>query len=283
MTVSSIVIQLAILSFAIPVFVAAIWRVRTKKSIAPVFTGAFVFVVFALVLETVPNMFFLHSGTKISSFINRYPICYALYGGLIAGIFEETGRFIAFRYMMARRRDRESAVTYGIGHGGIEMMLLYGFGMLQNYMYLLIINSGREGELLSSLGSDAERETMQGVLDTIKALSIPECAFGAVERIMAFSMQIALSVLVFYAVHTVGKFHLFFIAVGCHALVDFPAGLYQKGYLPLVATEVLVFLFTVCVCFVAYKIYKGMPDEKYSTKKAGKAMADNAHEKSSGR
>lgn len=267
MTVSSVVVQLAIMSFAIPIFLAAIWRVKTKKSITPVFTGAFVFMVFALILETIPHMFFLNSGTAISSFINNNPICYAIYGGLIAGIFEETGRFVAFRYMLARRRDRESAIAYGIGHGGIEMMLLFGFGMIQNYMYLIIINSGKTEELLASLGSDSERKTMQTVLDTIGALTVSECAIGAFERLVALCLQIALSVFIFYAVHTVGKFYWFFIAIGLHMLADFPAGLYQKGKLPIVGAEALILLVTVFACFSAYKLYREMPDEKYKRKK----------------
>ena len=43
------------------------------------------------------------------------PYLYMLYGALAAGVFEETGRYIAFRWLIGKRRypERDTAVTYG--------------------------------------------------------------------------------------------------------------------------------------------------------------------------
>jgi uncharacterized membrane protein YhfC len=45
---------------------------------------------------------------------------YAVLGALLAGLFEETGRFIAFKFLLKKRTDRKTAISYGIGHGGFE-------------------------------------------------------------------------------------------------------------------------------------------------------------------
>lgn len=44
-----------------------------------------------------------------------------------AGLFEEVGRYIGYRWLM-RREDKtwNKAVMYGLGHGGLESMLLVG-------------------------------------------------------------------------------------------------------------------------------------------------------------
>ena len=44
---------------------------------------------------------------------------YALYGGIAAGVFEETGRFTAMKFWMKKSLSKESSFMYGVGHGGI--------------------------------------------------------------------------------------------------------------------------------------------------------------------
>ena len=51
---------------------------------------------------------------------------YALYGGLAAGLFEETGRLLAFRFILKPHTARITALSYGIGHGGIEAFWVMG-------------------------------------------------------------------------------------------------------------------------------------------------------------
>jgi uncharacterized membrane protein YhfC len=46
---------------------------------------------------------------------------------LTAGIFEEVGRYIGYRWFMRREEKTwNKAVMYGLGHGGLESILLVG-------------------------------------------------------------------------------------------------------------------------------------------------------------
>src|SRR5436853_1735998 len=46
---------------------------------------------------------------------------------LTAGLFEEVGRYVGYRWLMRREEKTWSkAVMYGLGHGGLESMLLVG-------------------------------------------------------------------------------------------------------------------------------------------------------------
>jgi uncharacterized membrane protein YhfC len=69
-----------------------------------------------------------------------------LYGGLaalLAGVFEETGRFLAFKFLLKKRTGRKTAISYGIGHGGFEAVFLLVFTGIQYLTYISLINSGQ--------------------------------------------------------------------------------------------------------------------------------------------
>ncbi len=58
--------------------------------------------------------------------------------GLLAGIFEETARYILFKFILKKERTWEAGVVVGMGHGGIEAALLglaAGLAFLQMTTY----------------------------------------------------------------------------------------------------------------------------------------------------
>ena len=88
----------AVLGMGVPI-VLAWWLVKKYKvNLRTILIGAAVFIVFALVLETILNQIVLKGphGAAITGNIWYY----ALYGGLAAGIFEETGRFLAMKFLL---------------------------------------------------------------------------------------------------------------------------------------------------------------------------------------
>lgn len=68
-------------------------------------------------------------------------------GPLIPGVFEETGRFVAFKTVLRRRKNRETSISHGIGHGGFEVMFIPGLSFSEYFVYGLMINNGSSGEL----------------------------------------------------------------------------------------------------------------------------------------
>ncbi len=64
-------------------------------------------------------------------------ILYAVYGGLMAALFEETGRYIAMRFLV-KPMDFPNAFMYGAGHGGVEAMLLCGVASISNIASVMI-------------------------------------------------------------------------------------------------------------------------------------------------
>ena len=96
----------ALLSFAIPVVLCIYLRKRKKADLVPFFIGMAVMFVFALVLETLLHQLVLTVLPVGQTILNNIWL-YALYGGLAAGVFEETGRFLAFKTVLKRYQNKD--------------------------------------------------------------------------------------------------------------------------------------------------------------------------------
>ena len=89
--------------------VLCIWWLKTRhEKFTSVLTGAMTFLIFALVLESIVHsiVFMVFPGIKDNV------VAYMLYGALMAGIFEETGRFLAYKLVLKKRTNRETAISY---------------------------------------------------------------------------------------------------------------------------------------------------------------------------
>ena len=136
--------------------------------------------------------------------------------GLLAGVFEETARYILFKYIMKSSRTWEDGVTIGLGHGGIEAILL---GILSITTLVQMI-AMQDLTALSSLGLPADQlELAKTQVAAYWEQSPVIPLFGFMERISAICLHTGLSVLVMYSiVH--GQRKWFWFALLWHAFVD---------------------------------------------------------------
>ncbi len=206
-----------LLAFAIPIILLIRYR-RKGADFLPFFIGCAVMLIFALILESLIHQLVL--GSPAGETIRGNLWLYAVYGGLMAGLFEETGRFIAFKTVLKKKQDNDmNALMYGAGHGGFEVLAILGVTMLNNLIWSILINTGS----LSLITSQVPANMMEQVNATFQALTeTPPWQFllGIVERCFAVIMQIALSVLVWFAAKKKGRGFLFPAAILLHAVVD---------------------------------------------------------------
>jgi uncharacterized membrane protein YhfC len=209
-----------IIAVLLPFIFILVLRKKFKIQWLPIIIGAVTFIVFAQILEQISHFFVLRPGVDGSvQLMETLPWLYVLYGILAAGIFEETGRLVAFLLMKRKYHTRDTAVSYGIGHGGIEAILVVGFGMVSTIVYALMINSG--SDVLGALPVEIEN----AVVNT------PVYMYGAaiIERVIAMIFHIGLSVIVFAAVMKKGKWWLYLVAIALHALGNLTAAMMQAG------------------------------------------------------
>lgn len=209
-------------SLLLPFIFILILRRKFKIQWIPILIGAATFIIFAMVLEQISHVLVLRPGADGTiALLADSPWLYVLYGVLAAGIFEETGRLVAFLLMKRKYNQMDSAVSYGIGHGGIEAIIVLGLGMLNSIIFSVMINNG--SSVIESLPS--------GTIESITGTSNITYMLSIVERVFAIGVHIGLSIIVFASVMQKGKWWLFPLAIVLHALTNMTAAMLQAGLL----------------------------------------------------
>lgn len=239
----------------LPIVLCIMVRRKTGARISSFFIGAATFIVFALILEQILHtVVFAAAGTAITGNIWLY----ALYGGLAAGIFEETGRYLAMKLCMKKTLNKQNAIMYGVGHGGIEAILLVGMSCISNLLLSVSINSGQLGMLLPMTGLD--ETTSQQLMAQLSALSMtPALHFylAGVERISAILFHISASYLVYLAVKK-KKISWYLLAILAHFLLDAMTAV-MAAYLPVLALEGILLVFCGGFAWVIWRMYHKEP------------------------
>ena len=243
----------ALLGFAIPVFLCW-WAVKKHQAkLSTILIGAATFVVFALVLESIVHQVVLKGphGAALQGKV----LYYALYGGLMAGLFEETGRFLAMKFLLKKEpTETKPGVAYGLGHGGVEMILVFGLSMISTLTMALMVNLGQTDTLLAAAPAEAQ-DQLTATFEQLQTTGAGTYLLGLWERFSALTLHLGLSVLVWAAVRKGGKwFWLFPAAILLHALVDGLAVILSKTSAGLVTVELIIMALAIAVAALAWLV-----------------------------
>ncbi len=233
----------ALFGVAIPVVLFLVFRRKRGADVLPFFIGCAVFILFALVVEGTLNSLILNSalGKKIMSNVWLY----AVFGGMMAGLFEETGRYTAFKTVLRKKRGNDAnALMYGAGHGGFEALYILGISMVTYIVMALNQNAGVNGTEVSA--------TVQGLIDTPPATYL----LAVVERFAAVAFHIAASVLVWFAAKNAKRFWLYPLAVLLHALFDAVAIVLANYISSTVLLECIIVVYAALCVLLAAAVWK---------------------------
>ena len=196
----------ALAGIAIPVGLYLYFRKRHGADRMPFWIGCIIFPVFALGLEQLAYLAMKHWGFWLNVQSNIF--AYGAFAGMMAGLFEETGRYFGFAVLLRKKRGKDiNGLMYGAGHGGIEAVLVMSLAMVSNLVFAFSVNAGTADPSMASIAAQ-----LAGIAPVTFLVSI-------VERIGAVALHISLSVLVWFAVKNKKRFWLFPLAIVLHALV----------------------------------------------------------------
>ena len=243
----------ALVCGAIPLALLIYYK-KKGGQVSAFFVGCAVFVVFALLLESLVHNLVL-KGLPVGEKILGNTLLYALYGGLMAGLFEETGRFLAFKTVLKKRLGNDKNVLmYGAGHGGCEAVLVLSATYISYIVMGILVNLGQADKLTASLTGDALTR-MQAILSTLTAMTPGTCLLAIVERCVAIAVHICLSVLVWFAAKGPGKGWLFPLAILLHAAFDGILVL-LAAHLPVTAVEGCLVLMAGLLALLARRVWR---------------------------
>ncbi|MBQ5334749.1 MAG: YhfC family intramembrane metalloprotease [Oscillospiraceae bacterium] len=196
-----------------PFLLLVIWRRKT---------GALLYPALVAFLVTVPV--FIVAGGIRSGFSQDDLVLFHLQTGLLFGIFEEGGKYLALRYALESYDSRENAVTYGIGHGIWEEI----------------------GAGLSCFGLIGTGNAAPDILPVNLFFAL----FGTAD-------VIALTVLIFYGIRTGRSKVMLPAAILLHALSNAVNGMFSFS-LPITAGFSV--LMTACLGCAAYRCWTALRD-----------------------
>lgn len=150
---------------------------------------------------------------------------------------------VIFTLLKKKINNRNDAVMYGIGHGGIEVWIVIFPVIL---MYLAVVLTGGKG---------MPAEVVSSIMPSIEAFGLGTAICFVIERIFCMGIHIALTLMVFYGVQNGEKKYLL-KAVICHMILDVFPALYQRGVVGFMQTEIWLGVACVILCIFAYRLYQ---------------------------
>jgi uncharacterized membrane protein YhfC len=199
-------------------FVAGKFKLSFKDFRKLFIAGALTFIASQVLhIPVVLGLTFLFSSSVIPISNASFALLFnAIVLGLLAGIFEESARYILFKWIRKSSDTWKNGIVIGLGHGGIEAILI---GLLAIFT-LIQMAAMKNIPDLSAMGVPAEQvEAVQTQINMYWSQSSVVPYAGLMERISAMSLHVGLSIFVLLSVLTNQK-KWFWLALLWHAFVD---------------------------------------------------------------
>ena len=232
-------------------FVLAFYLVRKfKLSWKLVLAGALTFIASQVLhIPVVYGLTGLFSGGVLSIPAAWALLFNAIVLGLLAGIFEETARWILYKFILKDTKTWNEGVLVGVGHGGVEAVLLGGLA-LASVVSMIAMRNVTD---LSSFGIPAEQmELARQQVSDFWSAPVYMAFLGLIERVFAVCLHLSLSVMVLYSVVYRNPIW-FWIALLWHALVDALA-VYLMPIIGALGIEAVVGICAVVSVFILFRM-----------------------------
>lgn len=234
-----------IICFAIPIG-SLVYFIRKKKYVKIYFVGMAVFFISQIVLR-LPIMSVLARNDMNLAFIAFSSIVYILFMSFTAGLFEEVGRYIGFKVLKEKTLSFKDAIAFGIGHGGIEAMLIVGAGSIQNLLLYLFSKDIIKGEIFLGL----TKETVIGIFNEASVFIL---SVSGIERIFAMIFHIVATIVVLYGVRVGTKKYLL-LAIAIHTIFNF-VGVTVTSISGVMFGQLAFLVMTIILILIAIKLKK---------------------------
>lgn len=214
----------------LPVAALAVLLVTRRLNPLPLLAGFLSFFISQILLR-IPLLQLLSAQSWFAAFAAHTVVYVILVGGLSAGLFEETARLVGAK-LLKKHRTYKDMLSFGLGHGLCEVILLVGLGQLNNLLFCLMVN---DPQLAASLG--VGNDLLQAITQQLAATSPLMVYLGLLERVSAVMYHVFATCLVFLAVKR-RRPVLYLAAILAHTAFNAGVSLVLMGLCTVVNTTV---------------------------------------------
>lgn len=246
-----------ILSFGFPIVLLIILKKKGLLNWKAFGVGVLVFIIFSQVLEKLLHAIMLApSGTALKWTDNSY--VFVLYAGLAAGVFEEVGRYIGFKWFLKGKKGYGDGLSLGVGHGGMEALLIGAFAGVYSILFAHMINTGTLPDVSGQVTAAQVAEVKQHFISQ----GFGTYFIAGIERVIAVIIHLFLSLVVLLSIRRNAVKYLLY-AIGLHAVFDFVPAMYQAHIISsLWVTETVLIIFGILAAFMIFKMRRLYFEEK---------------------
>lgn len=246
----------AFICFALPIAGFIIMQVKKQKITRPFLVGALAFFISQIVIRIpILTMVLPYMMWFIKLSMNSW--LYGLFLGLTAGLFEEGARLIFIKLLCKRNRRYVDGIAFGLGHGGIEAIILVGVNLISMLVYFIAINSGTFDSLMARL----DPAYVTAIYDQCIGLTAFDAALTGIERIMAVGAHIGMTVIILTGIKKNRSFLYLIIAILVHTALDAPILILPKVFgVGTLGVEIYIALFTAGLIIYTIKAKKKFSD-----------------------
>ena len=208
-----------LLSMSLPLGLAFLLVFRDKRRAKALLLGIITFLIFQVFTRIPLLQLVLPNQVWYILFTYEQPLLYLFLLALSAGLFEEIGRYLIMKKWLSKGSFME-VFTFGVGHGGIESILIVGLGVM---------------------------------LSDVSSVDDFSLIMGGVERVFAMCMHVAFSFLVYTQISKRQKYGLV-LSILAHTFVNFIAVyLMSLGYGILTVEFSLFVMAVIAIVYVLHE------------------------------
>lgn len=176
------------------------------------------------VIIRLPILNALAASKSAVSFAENNYILYCFILAFTAALFELAGRYVAAK-LLRKNQCFERAFAAGLGHGGIEAIILIGMTYINNLIYSLMINMNAFDELIEQVkATGVDVNQLYALKEALINTSSGTFLLAGYERILTVIAHIAMSMIVFWFVSRKEDMRGILICLGAHTCLDFVSG-----------------------------------------------------------
>lgn len=219
LSIVSIIVTLFI-SFILPLAFLVGYALRHKKQgiWSAWLLGALGFFV-PQILIRFPILTALSRTDGFVAFSQTHPLVYGFALAFTAGLFEVVGRYAVAR-MLKKNLTYRRALAAGLGHGGIEAMIITGLAYISNLVFVVMLQTGGfEATLAQTTAAGGDVTALLASRDALMNTPWAMFLLAGFERLLAMTCHVAMSMLVCYGVHR-GKAAPTIFALAMHVCMD---------------------------------------------------------------